>query len=208
VTTVTRQRIAVIAPLLACLVAVIAIAIPMLISNSIVLFVLNFWPGMYGTIAMTVVAVVATRSGIRNGISAVSFMVLTLTAWFWIIALIDITTTPAYVIRNDAVTKMRLSGFGEVPYTMNNGSTVKVSQRSATGCVIINDSPRAARLDELRYSRDARVGGVWNRTPIAAYSAMYFDETIDHLGPDDPPPRSISVVRWSKGTVRRWLTWP
>jgi hypothetical protein len=215
-----RQTIAIIAPFvvsLTCLIAVLTI--PMLISNSILLFVLNpglevgwyIWPGMWIVIPVTVIATAAILKGPSNlpqpviGVVAV-FLAVT----FWTIVLINIITTPTYVISENVGVRMLLAG-REVPYTMRNGSTVHVSPRGWTGCIIINDSPRAARLEEVVYSTSiyGHSDRPNNKTPIAGYSVVNFDGTIDYLGPNNPPPTSlpVHVSGGVGGAIRHWLNW-
>jgi hypothetical protein len=211
------MRLAVMGPILAAIACLsFVLAVPALISNRLILFILDpglpvgvyIWPGMYIIIPATLVAgAIIRRSVATSRLRAGATLVLAL--GFWTIVLVDIITTPAFVIADSGVVRMRLTGFSPVPYTLKNGKTVQLLQSGLTGSLIINDSPHQARLEEVGYSKYPAFGFGSGRkiTPISPYSVAHTDETIDHWGPNDPPPHSVTVSRGSGGAVRRWLTW-
>lgn len=191
---------------------------PTLISNRWVLWFL--YPGLpsWGYWAAFLAPIVIVRLlGDRAAVTArdsIAFASLLMILWLLTATLIKLVTVPVYLIGPDAATIMRLSG--SVPYRMTNGTNVQLlghplgAQRFWGSGVIINDSARSARLEEVLYSHfNYRMPGASGPSvvQIGPYSVLEAGETVDNFGPDDPPPQSVWVDKGEGGAARHWLTW-
>jgi hypothetical protein len=116
-------------------------------------------------------------------------------------------TGPVYVIHNDSITCMRLVGMSKVPVTLSNGRQTYVPEGAVARGMVINDSHLQVRVEEIPYYKSG-IGPLSRHSiSIEPFSVARVDATIDYFGPNDPPPRTLTVSRHQSAGIRYWVTW-
>jgi hypothetical protein len=147
------------------------------------------------------------RSVIRPGqLRYYAAYFLVVLVWFFVAIIVDIFTTPVYLIRDSSLDRLRLIGGGTPLYTLYNGERIELQQGMGSS-IIINDSPQIARVERIVYSTLPDSLGGRPITTINAYTVTHVCDPIDYFGPGDPPPKSLERSKGQSYVIKRWLTW-
>jgi hypothetical protein len=177
----------------------------MLVSNDWVLYVLS--PNIPGYVYVLLLCGLLILGVPGFSHRRTGFITLGLWVWFLAATIFTFFTGPVYVIHNDSMTRMRLVGMSRVPVTLSNGKQTFVPEGAVGRGMVINDSHRQVRVEEIPYYQSGWGPLSKHSFSIEPYSVARVDASIDHFGPDDPPPRTLRVSRHQSAAVRFWLTW-
>lgn len=111
------------------------------------------------------------------------------------------------VIADDGAGGARATRFVQlsVPDGMPLAHPSKVDDMFVTDQVwVINQSQHTAKLEDLSYG----IGlGFGNDAKLVPPGTMEHTRSIDYVGPDDVPPKEVTVTTGLNFDIRTWLTW-
>jgi hypothetical protein len=199
-------------------------SLAMLITNKIILFALNpglpYWVNFWVVVIVSIVVAemiyrwMANAGGQRDPMTVGRAVYLLFILWITAAVVINLTTTPVFVIRSDNASQYRM--WGQPEFQFSDGKTIALggAETNRIGSdsllfrsMIVNDSKWDVRFETVQYGRGPLASSNALFATIRPLTALEVPAGVDYFGPNHSPPSTLALPSKISGTVRHWVTW-